>query len=122
MLGYATIGVSDMEKAKAFYTPIVEAMGGTALFGFPRIQFFGKSMNEATFAICTPYDGEPNHPGNGNMIALRCTSRDQVDAMHALALQQGASCDGAPGERMPTFYGAYVKDPDGNKICFHILG
>lgn len=52
MLGYVTIGVSDMDKAKAFYTPIAEALGGTALFGFPRIQFFGKSMAEATFAVC----------------------------------------------------------------------
>jgi catechol 2,3-dioxygenase-like lactoylglutathione lyase family enzyme len=122
MLGYVTIGVSDMDKAKAFYTPIAEALGGTTLFGFPRIQFFGKSMAEATFAVCTPFDGQPNHPGNGTMLALRCESRGQVDELHNMALQLGATCDGPPGERMPQFYGAYVRDPDGNKVCFHILG
>ncbi|MEY3018723.1 MAG: hypothetical protein RL336_1858 [Pseudomonadota bacterium] len=122
MLGYATIGVSNLDKAKAFYAPLVEAMGGTALFGSPRLQLYGRSMEEATFGICLPFDGEANHPGNGNMLALRCDSRAKVDEMHALALELGATCDGAPGERMPIFYGAYVRDPDGNKLCFFIFG
>jgi predicted lactoylglutathione lyase len=56
------------------------------------------------------------------MLALRCDSRAKVDEMHALALELGATCDGAPGERMPIFYGAYVRDPDGNKLCFFIFG
>ena len=47
-------------------------------------------------------------------------SRDKVDALHAKALQLGATDDGAPGERVPgVFYGAYVRDPDGNKLCFY---
>jgi catechol 2,3-dioxygenase-like lactoylglutathione lyase family enzyme len=45
-----------------------------------------------------------------------------VDQVHAAALANGATCEGPPGERMPTFYGAYFRDPDGNKICVYKMG
>ena len=69
-------------------------------------------------AICIPYDEQPHHPGNGNMIAIRGGSREGVDRLYARAIELGASDEGPPGQRLPVFYGAYVRDPDGNKLCF----
>ena len=69
-------------------------------------------------AICTPYDGQPQHQGNGNMLALP-VKRADIERVYNKALELGASDEGAPGERLPVFYGAYVRDPDGNKICFY---
>ena len=70
------------------------------------------------FGVCLPYDGQPQQQGNGNMVALSAESEEQVDQLYARALELGASDEGAPGLRMPTFYGAYVRDPDGNKLAF----
>jgi predicted lactoylglutathione lyase len=50
------------------------------------------------------------------MAALHANTREQVDAMHAKALQLGGTCEGAPGQRSPGFYAAYFRDLDGNKL------
>ena len=73
-------------------------------------------------AICIPYNEETQHPGNGNMIAIPGGSREGVDRLHAKALSLGATDEGEPGDRLPTFYGAYVRDLDGNKLCFFEMG
>jgi len=69
-------------------------------------------------AICVPYDEKEQNCGNGNMVAIPGGSREGVDKLYAKAMELGASDEGEPGERMPVFYGAYVRDPDGNKLCF----
>jgi predicted lactoylglutathione lyase len=56
------------------------------------------------------------------MPAIAAANREVVDQVHAAALANGATCEGPPGERMPTFYGAYFRDPDGNKICVYKMG
>jgi predicted lactoylglutathione lyase len=56
------------------------------------------------------------------MPALACASKEVVDKVYAKAIALGATDEGAPGNRMPTFYGAYFRDPDGNKICVCKLG
>jgi predicted lactoylglutathione lyase len=57
------------------------------------------------------------------MVAIRAGSRAACDELYAKAIILGATCDGPPGERMPDFfYGAYVRDPDGNKLCFCQMG
>lgn len=69
--------------------------------------------------IGAPYDGQAASPGNGNMVALLAPTREAVDRAHAVALANGGTCDG-PGLRLnyhPDYYGAYFRDPDGNKIC-----
>ena len=120
MIGYTTIGVSNMAQAEQFYGGLLAEIGGQQLFGQDRIKFYGTGMDAAMLAICIPYDDQAQHRGNGNMVAIPGGSRDKVDALHAKALQLGATDDGAPGERVPgVFYGAYVRDPDGNKLCFY---
>ncbi len=118
MLGYTTIGVSDMDRAEAFYGALLGEIGAEQLFGMDRIKFYGTSMDAAMLAICIPYDEQPPNCGNGNMIAIPGGSREGVDKLYAKAMELGASDEGEPGERMPTFYGGYVRDPDGNKLCF----
>ena len=119
MIGYSTIGVSDMAAAEAFYGPLLSELGATQLFGQDRIKFYGTGMDSAMLAICIPYNEQTQNCGNGNMVAIPGGSREGVDKLYAKAIELGATDEGEPGERMPVFYGAYVRDPDGNKLCFY---
>lgn len=56
------------------------------------------------------------------MIAISAGTKEAVDALYAKALTMGATDEGAPGQRLPTFYGAYIRDLDGNKVCFYVMG
>ncbi len=118
MLGYATIGTKDMDRAVSFYDALLAEAGAKQLFGMDRIKFYGTSTNEAMLALCITYDEQPHACGNGNMVAISGGSREGVDKLYAKAIELGATDEGPPGERLPVFYGAYVRDLDGNKLCF----
>lgn len=123
MLGYVTIGVSNMERGKAFWTELLSELGASLLMDMGRIAFIGSGMDKPMIAVCEPYnEGDPN-PGNGNMFAIDPGSKEMVDKLYAKALELGGTCDGAPGQRIEDmFYGAYFKDPDGNKAVFYQFG
>lgn len=118
MIGYVTIGTSDMERSLKFYDALLAEVGAKQLFGQDRIKFYGTGPGAPMLAVCIPYDQKEQHPGNGNMVAIPGGSREGVDKLYAKAIELGATDEGEPGERMPVFYGAYVRDPDGNKLCF----
>ncbi len=118
MLGYTTIGVNDMDRAVGFYDALLSEVGAKRLMDMDRIKFYGTAPDQAMLAICIPHNEEPQSAGNGNMIAIPGGSRDGVDKLYAKAMELGATDEGEPGERMPVFYGAYVRDLDGNKLCF----
>lgn len=119
MLGYVTLGTSDLAAATEFYSSLTAGMGWKQLMGTDRIVFFGSSLELAALAICTPYDEQAPTAGNGTMVAFHGGSTEGVDALYAKAIELGASCDGEPGERVPgVFYGAYVRDAEDNKLCF----
>ena len=122
MLGYCTIGVNDMNRATAFYDSLLGELGATTMFSMERIKGYGIEPGQPMLAICIPYNKEPHAPGNGNMVAIPAGSRERVDQIYAKAMELGASDEGPPGERLPTFYGAYVRDLDGNKLCFFRMG
>ena len=123
MIGYVTLGVSDLAKAKAFYGELLTEMGGKTLLEMDRITFFGQSMAKPMLAVCIPFNKEAAHPGNGNMVSFTPGSKEAAEALYHKAIALGATCDGAPGQRIEKmFYGAYVKDPDGNKLCFCHFG
>lgn len=72
------------------------------------------------FLIGKPFDGRLHDPGNGQMIAFLALTREGVDKAYAVALAHGGSSEGAPGlrpEYHEHYYGAYFRDPDGNKLC-----
>ncbi len=72
------------------------------------------------FAIFIPYDGEEASVGNGSMTGFLMNSEEEVDDIYAKAISLGATDTGEPGRRTKNFYGAYVRDLDGNKLVFYI--
>ncbi|NND83315.1 MAG: VOC family protein [Gammaproteobacteria bacterium] len=118
MLGYVTIGVSDMDRSVAFYDALLAEVGAKMMMGMDRIKFYGNGKG-AMLAICNPYDEQPNSCGNGNMVAIPGGSPEGADALYNKAIELGATDEGEPGQRIPMFYGAYVRDLDGNKLCFY---
>jgi predicted lactoylglutathione lyase len=121
MIGYVTIGTNDIEISKAFYDVLAEELGGKRTFSNERMQGWG-SRRGAMLAVCTPYDGSPATIGNGTMVSLAAPSQEMVDKVYAKAISLGAKDEGAPGLRGDTFYGAYFRDPDGNKLCVFKAG
>ena len=123
MLGYVTLGTNNIDKARAFYGALLGELGMQELFDNARLYFYGSSPAGPFVVVGGPYDEQAASVGNGTMVALNCADNAKIDAMHAKALELGATCDGAPGERVPgVFYGAYVRDLDGNKLCFYKMG
>ena len=82
-----------------------------------KVKAWGVSMDKPALGIMTPFDGKPATVGNGVMAAIVVDSRDKVDRVYAKAIALGGKDEGAPGWRTPNFYGAYFRDPDGNKLC-----
>lgn len=123
MIGYVTVGVSDMEKAKAFYGDLFSGLGAKVLFDKGRIAMIGKSMQDPMIAVCIPFNQEEPTPGNGSMISISAGTKEQAAKLYHKAIELGATCEGEPGQRLADFfYGAYVRDPDGNKLCFYVFG
>ena len=123
MIGYVTIGVHDMEKAKSFYTELLAPLGASLLMDMGRIAFIGTAMDAPMLAVCIPYNEDDQAPGNGNMVAINPGSKEKVGEFYRKAMKLGAPDEGEPGQRIDDiFYGAYVRDPDGNKVCFFQFG
>ena len=123
MIGYATIGTNDLDRATKFYDAVFAPLGGKRTFANgDRMQFYGSAATPGMIAISKPYDEQPATAGNGTMFGLPAASKEDVDAAYAAAMAAGGVCDGAPGQRLPTFYGAYFRDPDGNKVCVFKMG
>ena len=123
MIGYTTLGVTDMERAKKFYCDLFEELDAKVKIDAGRIAMIGKPGREPMIAVCEPYDKQAPTPGNGVMVAFSADSKEQVDAFYHKAISLGATDEGEPGQRVPDrFYGAYVRDLDGNKLCFFVFG
>jgi catechol 2,3-dioxygenase-like lactoylglutathione lyase family enzyme len=117
MIAYATFGTNDMDRSITFYDAVFGAIGGTRLTTTPTWTVYGRDGERAKVCLTLPYDKRAALPGNGTMLAFETDSRDKVDAFHAAALAQGGSDAGLPGVREGTHYAAYVRDPEGNKLC-----
>jgi len=117
MFNHVMVGTNDVEKARTFYDAALGALGHKAA-PVPGIALY--PSDTGTFAAIPPRDGKPATCANGGTIAFRAKSPADVDAFHAAGLANGGTCEGAPGvrEESPTkMYGAYLRDPDGNKVC-----
>jgi lactoylglutathione lyase len=123
MLSHLTLGISDFERAHRFHAGLMALLGHRQRFADPEKGWAGWQQAEGgrpLFVIMRPFDGQVASPGNGTMAAFRAASRDVVDKAHAYALAHGGTDEGAPGLRPqyhPNYYGAYFRDPDGNKLC-----
>lgn len=119
MIAYTMLGTNDKDKAVAFYDKLFEGTDIKKLFQTPLGgQFYGRAPGQPMICITNPYDGGEACFGNGTMVALSFGDTADVDAVHARALELGGKDEGEPGWRAPdVFYGAYFRDPDGNKLC-----
>ena len=122
MIGYVTVGTNDLEKAAAFYDKLCAEMGMGRFMENDRLIAWGGPGGGAGFGVALPYDGKPMTVGNGVMAAFGAKDKAQVDRVHKLALSLGGACEGPPGQRMPNFYAAYFRDPDGNKLNAFVMG
>ncbi|MGP1283376.1 MAG: VOC family protein [Parasphingopyxis sp.] len=126
MIGYATVGTNDLERARGFYDALFATVGAKRLMQLDEgFTGYGREMGQPMLCVTPPFDGERATAGNGMMIALQAEDRAQVDALHAKALELGAADEGAPGLREPEamgFYAAYFRDLDGNKLCAFKVG
>lgn len=123
MIGYTTIGVTNMVLAKQFYSDLFADKGAKVVTDMGRIAFIGTKRGEPMLAVCEPFDKAAPSAGNGAMIAFPAETKEEVTTLYNKALSLGATDDGAPGQRIPDrFYGAYVRDADNNKLCFFVFG
>lgn len=123
MFSHIFIGVSDFERALAFYTPLTAVLGIQPRFverDRPWAGWQSTPGPRPLLLIGAPYNRVPHSPGNGQMVAFLADSRQLVDEAYRVALANGATSEGAPGlrpEYHEHYYGAYFRDPDGNKLC-----
>src|SRR5690606_28291956 len=114
--GYVTIGTNDLERAAKFYDGLLAEFGAKRYMEMDRLIAWSAGPGVPGIGVCKPYDGKEACVGNGTMVALAVDSRDKVDQVYKKALELGGKDDGAPGLRFGTFYAAYFRDPDGNKL------
>ena len=117
MIDHVSLGTNDVARAKAFYTPVLAVLD---------IKLQAEEENELLYgagtfviSIVVPLDSKPATAGNGTHIAFAAKDRAMVDRFYEVAMAHGGSEDGSPGLRPnydAHYYGAFVRDPDGNKI------
>lgn len=122
MFSHVFVGVTDFERAHAFYAALMGELNLVQKFrddSRPWAAWMPADAPRPLFGIGKPYEGEAAC-GNGQMTALLAPSRAAVDRAYASALAHGGTCAGQPGLRPhyhANYYGAYVRDPDGKKLC-----
>lgn len=119
MFSHIMVGSNDIDRSKTFYDALFGAIGATP--GKKDEKGINYLHNGALFMVRPPLDGKVATHGNGSTIGFTIDSPQRVDAWHAAGVQAGGtSIENPPGIRQGTFgplYLAYLRDPDGNKLC-----
>lgn len=118
MLHHVSIGVADVTRAAQFYDRVLQELGFRRVFEVLPYGI-GYGDKEPTFWVQLPHDQQAASTGNGVHVAFNATSEERIRAFHRAALEAGGTDDGAPGPRPdygPDYFGAFVRDLDGNKI------
>jgi len=123
MISHVFTGIDDFDRAFTFYSALMTELGQVLKFKDatkPWAGWMAADQPRPLFVIGKPYNGDAAQQGNGQMVALLAVSRAAVKSAYEAALANGGTCEGAPGLRPhyhPNYYGAYFRDPDGNKLC-----
>ena len=123
MFSHVFLGVTDFERALAFYGAVLGRLGVEQRFcdrEKPWAGWHSEAGARPLFVIGKPYDGDAHDAGNGQMVAFLAKHRAMVREAHAAALAHGGTNEGEPALRPhyhADYYGAYFRDPDGNKVC-----
>jgi catechol 2,3-dioxygenase-like lactoylglutathione lyase family enzyme len=119
-IGYLMIGVDDLDDGLAFWEPLLEKMKWSFAHDYPGMTRGYADATGKMVWVARPHNRQPVVPANGTMIGFHVADRASVDAVHGMAVAAGGTCEGAPGPRPlygPDFYGAYFRDPYGNKFA-----
>ncbi|MCC5970775.1 MAG: VOC family protein [Pararhodobacter sp.] len=119
VISHVTLGTNDPVRAGRFYDAVLGVLGFARLPKPPGKPLAYEKGGMPTLYLYTPEDGRPATWGNGTHIAFVADTRDAVHRFHETALAQGGRCEGPPGPRPhygETYYAAYVRDLDGNKL------
>jgi catechol 2,3-dioxygenase-like lactoylglutathione lyase family enzyme len=124
MFSHVTVGCDDLDAAGRFYDAVLAPLGLIRREARPDggptpLCWVGRERTLPRFYVYRPLDGRAATPGNGAMTAFLAPSPATVDAAHAAGLAAGGIDEGAPGERphyAAGYYGAYLRDPGGNKV------
>lgn len=117
MIHHVSLGTNDVARSRRFYDPVLHLLGLRLLRAGERSLDYG--VGDILISLETPVDGRPATCGNGTHIAFQARDRAMVDAFYETGLANGGTADGAPGIRAAYdahYYGAFLRDPDGNKI------
>ena len=117
MIHHLTLGTNDVKRARLFYDPIMDLVGLRRLKVNEGGVHYG--TGEILFSLVTATNGEPASAGNGTHVAFQARDRAMVRKFYELAIKNGGRSDGEPGLRPDydvNYFGAFVFDPDGNKI------
>lgn len=121
MLLDLTLGTNDLQRSIRFYDAIFSILCVDRLEDDDGWAGWGKSNDDGvSLWLCPPFDGKAATSANGSMLTFSAKNAAQVRAFHGAALANGGTDEGAPGIRArysPDFYVAYVRDPDGHKLC-----
>jgi lactoylglutathione lyase len=121
MFPHIVVGGRDLDEAKRFYDAVLAPLGITLFRDERAIGWlvYRKGSERPSFEICRPIDGKPATYGNGVNIGFLAPDRAAVRAAHAAGLASGGTSDGDPGPRAyhAHWYGGYLRDPTGNKLC-----
>lgn len=126
MYSHNMVGSNDLAKSKTFYDAIFKAIGGKEAVQDDKGRLI-YMHNGGLFIVTTPINGEPATHANGGTIGFAMDNPAQADAWHAAGVAAGGTtCEDPPGVREGGFgklYLAYLRDPDGNKLCaLHRMG
>jgi predicted lactoylglutathione lyase len=121
MIGYVTLGTNDLPRAAEFYDALLAEIGAKRMMENDTFIAWSVKPGAPALSVTKPFDGKPATIGNGVMVALSAKNPQQVDALYKKAMQLGATDEGAPGLRGGTFYAAYFRDLDGNKLNFFCM-
>ncbi|GAB5456997.1 MAG: VOC family protein [Henriciella sp.] len=120
MYSHMMVGSNDLDKSKAFYDALFTAMGGREGSVDPKGRLLYIHKKNA-FMVTTPIDGAPAAVANGSTLGFAMGSPEDADAWHAAGLAAGGtSIEDPPGWREGggvRMYLAYLRDPDGHKLC-----
>jgi catechol 2,3-dioxygenase-like lactoylglutathione lyase family enzyme len=121
-LGYITLGTNQLARAIAFYDVLLGSLGATRFLTGAHGVSWSFGPGSTSLSVLEPFDGKAATVGSGVMVAIGLASREQVAAAHARALELGAADEGGPGRRGDAgFFGAYVRDLDGNKLALFCI-
>jgi len=122
MIGYVTLGTNKLDEAAKFYDDLLATLGASRMMESDRFIAWSAGPKSPAISICKPFDENAATVGNGVMVAIPAGTREMVDTIYAKALELGGTDEGAPGQRSDTFYAAYFRDLDGNKLNAFYFG